>query len=289
MTLQTLNVALISYCVSVLTLLGSEDDVPEKQDAIHSALAEILYRLVCVVAARVLQNTCEAALDGDNISHVEQSQNQVQCINDSQNNHHGNEFQNVMVPVNDHLNAFKTASTFAVPPTNSPDSNLQKISPHVDNSPHLSSDTSIDENHMSVRELVEESYILPFWSPNPPDNLPPTLQLADDVSVMTQVAGDSLVTPHIVVGTLEIPHIVLNALVTPQMPSDTLASLQATSDIPASLQAKSDTLTSLQATDDTPATLQATDDTPETLQATDDTPETLQATDDTPKTLQATD
>ena len=89
-TLQTLNIALISYCGSVLVLLRSEDDGPEKHDAIRAALAEILYRLVCVIAASVLRNTCEAALGDDN----------VPPLNEGLHNVHDDGFENVPVPVN---------------------------------------------------------------------------------------------------------------------------------------------------------------------------------------------
>ena len=92
-TLQTLNFALISYCVSVLVLLGSEDDGLEKQDAIRTALAEILYRLVCVISASVLKNTCEAVLGGDNVPQ------QLQA-NDNLYNSNGDGFENLAVAVN---------------------------------------------------------------------------------------------------------------------------------------------------------------------------------------------
>ena len=67
-TLRTLNIAMLSYCTSVLVLLviGSEDDVSEKQEAVRMACAEILYRVVCVVAASMLRNACEVILGNAN-------------------------------------------------------------------------------------------------------------------------------------------------------------------------------------------------------------------------------
>jgi len=152
-TLQTLNLALILYCASVLVLLGSEDDGPEKQDAIRTALAEILYRLVCVISASVLKNTCEAVLGGDNVPQ------QLQ-VNDRLGNGNGDGFANVPVPVNG-----IEASEFQNAPR-----------PMTVSSPYL-----ISEDR---KLLTRESFVFPFQNQNPPYDAPMTPQLVEDTSSM---------------------------------------------------------------------------------------------------------
>ena len=56
-TLVTLNIALVSYCASVIVLL---DNNSEKWDVIAMAVAEIVYRTLCIVAVIKLRSTFEA-------------------------------------------------------------------------------------------------------------------------------------------------------------------------------------------------------------------------------------
>lgn len=148
-TLQTLNFALISYCASVLVLLGSEDDGPEKQDAIRTALAEILYRLVCVISASVLKNTCDAVLGGDN------DPQQLQ-VNDHLGNGNADGFANVPVPVN----GIEATVSY----------------PEFQNVPRPRTVSSV------YQLLTRESFVFPFQNQNPPDDAP---QLIEDTSSMT--------------------------------------------------------------------------------------------------------
>jgi len=99
-TLRTLNIAMLSYCTSVLILLviGSEDDVSEKQEAVRMACAEILYRVVCVVAASMLRNACEVVLG--NANHVPPT---LPAIYNGHNSH-DEEFENVPPPGNEDQN-----------------------------------------------------------------------------------------------------------------------------------------------------------------------------------------
>ena len=144
-TLQTLNFALISYCASVLVLLGSEDDGPEKQDAIRTALAEILYRLVCVISASMLKNTCEAVLGGDNVPQ------QLQA-----NDNLGNGNADVPVPVN----GIEATVSY----------------PEFQNVPRPRTVSSV------FQPLTRESFVSSFQNQNPPDDAP---QLIEDTSLMT--------------------------------------------------------------------------------------------------------
>lgn len=100
MTLRTLNIAMLSYCTSVLVLLviGNEDDVSEKQEAVRMACAEILYRVVCVVAASMLRNACEVVLGNAN-----QVPPSLPAI-DNDHNTHDEEFEYVLPPGNEDQN-----------------------------------------------------------------------------------------------------------------------------------------------------------------------------------------
>lgn len=102
--LITLNVAQISYCSSVLILLGNEDDIyiSEKQDAVCIVFAEILFRVVCVIATSKLLSTCEGVL------------NQISVpppVNDNQNCP-DEEFENALPTINNGQNPDKLDEHF---------------------------------------------------------------------------------------------------------------------------------------------------------------------------------
>ena len=207
-TLRTLNIVLISFCVSVPVLLGNEADKPEKPDAVYMVPAKILFRLVCVIAASVLS---EAALGDGNIP--QQLQNQVLPRN---------EFDNAPVPENNQDTNEDTSGDIQVnnvltPTTGSLDSEIENVpppatdsyDPEIENVPPPATDSydpeienvsfSVNGLHhiLSCEEYLEENQLLTgksvpflFLNQNPSDDTPLTLQMADDAPSTPQMADN---------------------------------------------------------------------------------------------------
>lgn len=91
----TLNIALVSYCVSVIVLLEKKS---EKRDVIALAVAEIMYRVLCVIA--VTRNAFEAPQQPQNQNDHDAFENAPVPAIDGPNRREHDDLENVPLPVN---------------------------------------------------------------------------------------------------------------------------------------------------------------------------------------------
>ena len=142
--LVTLNIALVSYCFSVIVLL---DNKSEKWDVIAMAVAEIMYRAVCIIAVIRLRAPFEAPQLQNAEAQQPWNHNALEDAPppaiEAPNYHEHDDSKNAPPPVNigDPTPTLSTEGCFVEQP------NYRM------------------ENYQPV---TKESFVQPFFSPNPP-------------------------------------------------------------------------------------------------------------------------